>query len=102
MERKTKSASYHCGVINKFALCPCSLSPSPSYVKSEEGSDLDELLERAVDWGAGLGSLVEIDGGEGALADAFGSEFEFLGHWLAAVLFSLRLFFFFFSFFPLF
>ena len=39
---------------------------------------LDELLEGAVDGRADFGAFVEIDGGYGTLADAFGGEFEFL------------------------
>ena len=43
------------------------------------GTDvLDQLLEGAVDGRADLNALVEVDGGDGALADAFGGEFEFL------------------------
>lgn len=39
---------------------------------------LDQLLKRTVDWRADLGTLVEIDSGDGTLADALGCEFEFL------------------------
>ena len=40
--------------------------------------DLDELLEGAVDRRADFGALVELDCGQGTLADAFWCEFEFL------------------------
>lgn len=39
---------------------------------------LDELLEGTVDWGADVVALVEVDGGDGTLGDAFGGELEFL------------------------
>ena len=40
--------------------------------------DLDQLLECAVDRRARLGALIKVNGGNGALADTFRSELEFL------------------------
>lgn len=39
---------------------------------------LQDLLEGTVDGRAHRGALVEVDGGNGALADALGGELEFL------------------------
>ena len=67
----------------------CSFHPIPSHTTSCQTSTvrnvavLDELLEGAVDGRADFGAFVEIDGGYGTLADAFGGEFEFLVIWLA-------------------
>ena len=44
----------------------------------ENGLFLDDLLEGTVDGRSDVVALVEIDGGNGALADTFGGEFELL------------------------
>ena len=54
------------------------LGSTSSLVCFQKQRHLDQLLEGAVDGRADLGALVEVDGGDGALADAFGGEFEFL------------------------
>ena len=69
----------------------CSFHPIPSHriphhvkhQRYENVAILDELLEGAVDGRADFGAFVEIDGGYGTLADAFGGEFKFLVIWLA-------------------
>ena len=44
----------------------------------DHNKPLNKLLKGAVDWRADFGVFVEIDGGDGAFADAFGRELEFL------------------------
>jgi hypothetical protein len=41
-------------------------------------NNLDNLLESTVDGRARLDTLVKVDGGKGALADALGGDLEFL------------------------
>lgn len=60
------------------SICP-STYPSIRVFLTSFIRKLDELLEGTVERGAeGLDLLVEVDGGDGALGDALGGEFEFL------------------------
>jgi len=70
---------HHCvQVVNNHWHCHLLLE---AIEKGQESLPLDELLESAVDGGAYFGALVEVDGGNSALGDALGGEFEFLWHW---------------------
>ncbi len=58
---------------------PIAQSHHQSSLRAIRGADtLDQLLESTVDGRADFDALVELDGFDSALADAFGCEFEFL------------------------
>lgn len=54
------------------------LHPLSTSLFTADSLQLDELLECPIDGRSYFAALVEVDGGDSALADAFGRELEFL------------------------
>jgi len=63
---------------------PILLGAKQRYLPKSPTKSLDKLLEGTIDGRAKwLDVLVEVDSEKGAFGDAFGSELEFLRHWVS-------------------